>query len=186
MTSAAPENANAKPEPAAAPPTAKKFGGKRIKLIAIVLVLMTVPAIGAALLLPKGHTTSTGEAAENGHPSEDAHSAEKSTEGLVEVEIGSFSVTIELEDGMLWNVSFKLYATVGPAERSHFEEAVTERYKARVRQAVNKVVRRSNINDLRDPQLDLLKRNLKTEVNNVLPERYVREIIVTEIRTMQQ
>ena len=33
---------------------------------------------------------------------------------------------------------------------------------------------------MRDPQLDLFKRNLKTEINNVLPERYVQEIIVFE------
>ena len=66
------------PTPAAAPEAAapakkKLLGGKRIKLILIVAGVMVLPAIGAALLLPKGHAAATGEqSGESGH-SEEAH-----------------------------------------------------------------------------------------------------------------
>ncbi len=146
---------------------------------------MALQAVAAALLLPRSQTTpASGQAAEAGHATEESH-AEKE-ENLVESEIGSFSVSLEENSGILWNVSFKVFAAVSPDAKTEFTDAVGERYKARIKQAVVKVVRRSSIEDLRDPQLDLFKRNLKTEINNVLPERYVQEIIVADIRTMQQ
>lgn len=140
-------------------------------------------AVAAALLSPKGEHTKSAEAAEAPNHFED--SPEK-MDNLGEVEIGNFSSSIELDDGILWFVSFRLHAMVNSSAKTHLTEAVNESYKARVKQAVMKVLRMSSIADLRDPQLDLLKRNLKTEVNNVLPSRYIQEIIVSEIRTMQQ
>jgi|HubBroStandDraft_6_1064221.scaffolds.fasta_scaffold23226_3 flagellar basal body-associated protein FliL len=169
--------------PAAEAPKKKRFGGKRVKIAIIVVVVMALQAVAAALLLPRGQATpAAGQAAEAGH--EETH-AEKA-ESLEEAEIGNFSVSIEENSGILWNVSFKLFAAVSEKAKNEFADAVGERYKARVKQAVVKVVRRSSIEDLRDPQLDLFKRNLKTEINNTLPERYVQEIIVADIRTMQQ
>lgn len=185
MSPTPPETPAAKPEQAAAAPEKKKSGSKRIKIVAIVLVVMAVQAVAAALLLPRGHSTpAAGEAAEPEHKAE--HPTLEKSDNLVEAEIGEFSISIELEDGILWYVSFKLFAAVSPDVQSHFADAVGDRYKARVRQAVVKVVRMSTIKDLRDPELDLLKRNLKAEINNVLPQRYVQEIIISEIRTMQQ
>jgi flagellar basal body-associated protein FliL len=170
---------------AAAAPKKKRFGGKRLKIALIVLAVMAVQAVAAALLLPRGQTTpANGQATEAGHAKEEAHT--EKAENLVEAEIGAFSVSLEENNGILWNVSFKLFAAVAPDALAQFTDAVGERYKARVKQAVVKVVRRSSIEDLRDPQLDLFKRNLKTEINNVLPERYVQEMIVADIRTMQQ
>jgi flagellar basal body-associated protein FliL len=171
--------------PAAEQPKKKRFGGKRLKIGIIVPVVIALQAVAAMLLLPKGQATpAAGQAAEAGHSAEEPK-AEK-PDNLVEAEIGSFSVSLEENSSILWNISFKLYAAVSPDAKNEFADAVGERYKARIKQAVVKVVRRSSIEDMRDPQLDLFKRNLKTEINNVLPERYVQEIIVADIRTMQQ
>jgi flagellar basal body-associated protein FliL len=181
------------PAPAAAPgataeaaaPTKKKLlNGKTIKIALIVLGVMVLPAVGAALLLPKGHAAaSTEQTGEGGGHAEEAHS--QKSENLIEVELGSFSVSVEPDDAQMWNVSFKLFATVATDAQSHFGDA-SEKYKARLRQAVVAVVRRSSIKDLRDPQLDLMKRELKSQLNNVMPEPYVQEVIVSEIRVMQQ
>jgi flagellar basal body-associated protein FliL len=186
MSPTPPETPAPKADAAAeAAPKKKRFGGKRVKIALIVVAVMAVQAVAAALLLPKGQATpASGQAAEAGHGKEESH-AEKA-DNLVEAEVGSFSVSLEENNGILWNVSFKLFAAVSSDAAAHFSDAVGERYKARVKQAVVKVVRRSSIDDLRDPQLDLFKRNLKTEINNVLPERYVQEMIVADIRTMQQ
>jgi|SRR5580658_1737290 flagellar basal body-associated protein FliL len=172
--------------PAGEQPKKKRFGGKKLKIGVIVLVVMAIQAVAAVLLLPKGQATpASGQAAEAGHATEESKTAEKG-DNLVESEIGAFSVSLEENSGILWNVSFKLFAAVSSEAKNEFADAVGERFKARIKQAVVKVVRRSSIEDLRDPQLDLFKRNLKTEINNVLPERYVQEIIVADIRTMQQ
>jgi flagellar basal body-associated protein FliL len=166
-------------------PKKKLLGSKKVKIALIVVVVMALQAVAAFLLLPKGQATpAAGQSAEASHGGEEPK-AEK-TDNLFEAEIGSFSVSLEENSGILWNISFKLYATVAKEAKSEFEELVGERYKARIKQAVVKIVRRSSIEDLRDPQLDLFKRNLKTEINNVLPERYVQELIVFDIRTMQQ
>jgi flagellar basal body-associated protein FliL len=171
--------------PATEQPKKKRFGGKKLKIGLIVLVVMAIQAVAAFLLLPKGQATpAAGQAAEAGHPAEEAKT--EKADNLVEAEIGAFSVSLEENSGILWNVSFKLFAAVSTEAKNEFADAVGERFKARIKQAVVKVVRRSSIEDLRDPQLDLFKRNLKTEINNVLPERYVQEIIVADIRTMQQ
>jgi hypothetical protein len=49
----------------------------------------------------------------------------------------------------------------------------------RVAEAVAKAVRTSRVEDLDDPQLTVLTRKLKTEINNVLPIPCVEEIIVS-------
>jgi flagellar basal body-associated protein FliL len=173
------------PAAEAAAPKKKLLGSKKVKIAIIVVVVMALQAVAAALLLPKGQATAAaGQSAEGGHGGEEQKS--EKADNLVEGEIGSFSVSLEENSGILWNISFKLYATVAKEAKSEFEDLVGERYKARIKQAVVKIVRRSSIEDLRDPQLDLFKRNLKTEINNVLPERYIQEIIVFDIRTMQQ
>jgi flagellar basal body-associated protein FliL len=177
------------PAPAAveAPAPAKKklLSGKRIKIILIVVGVMVLPAVGAALLLPKGHAAATGEQAAEGGATHSEESHSQKSENLVEVEVGTFSISVEPDDAQMWNISFKLFATIATDAQSHFSDA-SEKYKARLRQAVVEVVRRSSIKDLRDPQLDLMKRELKSQLNNVMPEPYIQEVIVSEIRVMQQ
>ncbi len=184
MTQApAPAPAPAAAAETAAPPKKKLLGGKRIKLIAIVAAVMILPAVGAAILLPKGHAASGEQSAEGGAHAEESHSSK--AENLVEVEVGSFSISVEPDDAQMWNISFKLFATINSEAQSSFGDA-SERFKARLRQAVLKVVRMSSIKDLRDPQLELMKRELKSQLNNVLPEPYIQEVVVSEIRVMQQ
>ncbi len=187
MTPTAPDSAVHKSDPpaaaaAAAAPAKKRFGGKRLITVSIVLGIMAALSGVAAVLLPKGATNQA--SGESGGEHADEIRTEK-PESLVEAEIGKFSVSIDTTDGMAWNVRFTLVAAVAPHSQTHFSEAVEGPYRARVRQAVVKVVRMSTIENLRDPQLDLLKRSLRTEINNTLPEPYIKEVIVSEISMMQ-
>jgi hypothetical protein len=187
MTQAPATPAPAAAEAAPAPVAAKKslLGGKRVKLIAIIAGVMVLPAVGAALLLPKGHAAAPTEQSGEGGAAHAEESHSSKSENVVEVEVGSFSVSVEPDDAQMWNVSFKLFATVGTDVQGHFADA-SERFKARLRQAVVKVVRMSSIKDLRDPQLELMKREMKSQLNNVMPEPYIQEVVVSEIRVMQQ
>ncbi len=106
--------------PEAAAPKKKRFGGKRAKIALIVLVVMALQAVAAALLLPRGQATPAGgKAAEAGHGTTGEPHGEKTdkAENLVEAEIGQFSVSLEENGGIFWNVSFKLNATGGRPPR---------------------------------------------------------------------
>src|SRR5580658_9242739 len=88
------------PAAEAAPKKKKLLGSKKVKIAIVVVVVMALQAVAAALLLPKGQATpAAGQAAEAGHGSEEPH-AEK-TDNLTEAEIGSFSVSLEENSGIL-------------------------------------------------------------------------------------
>ncbi|HAW26664.1 MAG TPA: hypothetical protein DCY03_00885, partial [Planctomycetaceae bacterium] len=67
-----------------------------------------------------------------------------------------------------------------------FDSMVKEQNKARVKQAVIEVVRKSNLSDLNDPQLSTVKRMMKESINKVLKKSYVIETVISEYRTMTQ
>ena len=61
-----------------------------------------------------------------------------------------------------------------------------EVHSARVRQLVNQIVRRSSLEDLNDPNLSTIKRLIRQEVNRLLRKSYVIEVVISDIRTMEQ
>ena len=63
---------------------------------------------------------------------------------------------------------------------------VKENNKARVKQAVIEVVRKSSLTDLNDPQLSTMKRMMKEAINKVLKKSYIIETVISEYRTMTQ
>ncbi|QDT98310.1 flagellar basal body-associated FliL family protein [Gimesia aquarii] len=104
-----------------------------------------------------------------------------------EVPIDNFSVTNNIaEPGATIHVTFNLVALVGEGAASDFGGMVKEKSKARVKQAVIQVVRKSSLSDLNDPQLGTMKRMMKEAINKVLKKSYVTEIVISEYRTMTQ
>jgi len=172
----------------------KKFSlsGKKVKILALLLVVMGAQTAVVYLILPAptngaaesaGHDAEHGEASSSGHG--DGHLAGRG--GTEEVEISDFSSSVSANSGgSIIFVTFRLFATVPSSSRADFEKYITQSHKARVHQAVVKVIRMSSMDDLNDPQLDVFKRNLRTEINNVLPQRYVNEVVISEFRTMEQ
>src|SRR5690606_19190372 len=77
---------------------------------------------------------------------------------VVESPIGEFNTTnSRASSGSIIHVSFKLVALVAANEREPFAQAVNSTHEARVREAVEKVVRSTSIEDLRDPNYVMLK-----------------------------
>src|SRR4051794_25158813 len=100
---AEPAAAEAKDVQAPAASAKKRFGGRRVKIAAIVLAVMAVQAVAAALLLPKGHTAASGHAAETAAHGDESHGEKtEKSDDLIEVEIDKFSCSIELDDGIIW------------------------------------------------------------------------------------
>lgn len=104
-----------------------------------------------------------------------------------EVNIENFSVTNNIaEPGATIHVTFNLVALVEQGAAGDFESMVKETNKARVKQAVIEVVRKSSLADLNDPQLSTVKRMMKESINKVLKKSYVIETVISEYRTMTQ
>ena len=72
------------------------------------------------------------------------------------------------EPGATIHVTFNLVALVEQGAAADFDSMVKEQNKARVKQAVIEVVRKSNLSDLNDPQLSTVKRMMKESINKVL------------------
>ena len=177
------------------PAPKKKFdlNSKNVKILALLLVVMGAQTAVVYLILPSpsdgGHDAAV-EHEGDGHG--DAHGSGHGGHGgshgdTEEVEIADFSSTVSTNGGgTIFFVTFKLSATVAKSIREEFVTLVTLSHKARVNEAVVKVIRKSSMEDLNDAELDVFRRNLRSEINNILPQRYLDEVIISEFRTMEQ
>ncbi|QDU79125.1 hypothetical protein Pla110_08300 [Polystyrenella longa] len=104
-----------------------------------------------------------------------------------EVPIDSFNCTntSAIDEGVI-HVSFHLAATTSPSNRAGFELAVTQSAERRVKEAVERVARNAPYDDLKDPYLASIKRQIKDEINKVLRKSYVNDILLTEFKIIEQ
>ncbi len=181
-----------------APPTedghgeaeAKPAKSGKMKFIAIIMAAMIVEA-GVFFVVGFGSGGHEAEAAvEGGEHGEEKKAAEPPPApptNFVESELDGYSITNRLAaaDTTL-QVSFKLYALVAADQKSAFETAAREDNKARVREAVERLIRTSTLDDLNDPALSSLKRQIREEVNRILRQSYVSEIILSEYKTIER
>jgi len=84
-----------------------------------------------------------------------------------------------LSDGKPWHVHIAIVALIAPNKetQARFEQARDETHHERIEDAMNRVLRSTKIEDLRDPQLEVFKRTIMTEVNKVLPEPLIQGIV---------
>ena len=155
----------------------------------VVLLVVTVMAVEAAVLYvlisqssaappPGSGSAVTGE----GVAAPSALSGD-----VVEVSVGQFQTTNSIAArGSTVHVTFELTATVSRGQAEAFGGAVKDAHKARIRQAVVQVARSSTMEDLKDPELSVVKRQIKEEINKVLRKSYVNEVIISDYRTMEQ
>ena len=171
------------------PAPAKGNSRKKLLIGGIVLVVVAVQAIVTWLLLPNS-------ASDGGHGKPDAkeHAAaaahepeEDAPEGdVAEVALGDFSFSnTTAMAGSILHVDFKLAAVTSSRQASSLEERVKTNT-ARIRQAVNKIVRSSNLEELNDPHLGTIKRLIKEDINRLLRKTYVNEVVITDVRIIEQ
>lgn len=195
MSAPAPADPAGAPHEGGEQAPAKKFslGSKKVKIAALLLVVMGVQTAVVYLVLPRptsGAQEEEGDehAAHGGdsHGHGDSHGGHGKGGAAGEVFIADFSSSVTASGGTIMFVTFTLHAVISSSSKDEFSTLVSDTYKARVQQSVVKVIRMSSMDELNDPNLDVLKRNLKTEINNVLPQRFVNEVIISEFRTMEQ
>lgn len=175
-------------EGAAADAAAPKKKSKKLLIGGIVLLVVIVQAVVTYLLLPR-HSSS--EAAdkhdEKGHhEAADEHDDESGTGDMAEVPLGDFGFSNgTAAPGSIMHVDFKMSAITAGKQAASLEQQV-KAHQARIRQAVNRIVRSSNLEELNDPNLATIKRLTREEINRLLRKSYVIEIVITDFRLMEQ
>ncbi|HEY2250691.1 MAG TPA: flagellar basal body-associated FliL family protein [Planctomycetaceae bacterium] len=181
-----------KPAETAAPDAPAPRGRPKKWLVvgAIVLIVVIVQVVVTSLLLPARAPADAGakhEDKEHEHSAADQHHGEAENDGeFAEVSMGDFSFSNgTAAPGMIIHVDFKL-AAVATSKQASSLDAQLKLHQARVRQAVNKIVRMSSLEELNDPNLATIKRLIREDINRLLRKSYVLEVVITDVRTMEQ
>ena len=168
-------------------PDAPAKGGI-VKLGVAVVLLMTVEA--AVLLFFAG-----GAPAEAGDPEVEAtkaiaegDQADAPRSDLVEVALTPpYSVTNSSADlGTLVHVNFELVCAVSGKNKDAFTNAAEVEYHNRLRQVVTEIVRSASLEELQDPDMDRLKRQIREKINKTLQHSYVVDVIVPKFQVHVQ
>lgn len=177
----APEASESEPQ-AEAP---KKKSGM-LKIVILIVVAMVGEA-GLFLFLGIGSSDPAEATAAEEEPKPDEADPTDGRDELVEVEIHTFNVTnTTAAPDTIIHIAFKLYALVSADQMSAFDEAANTVNKARVREAVERIMRSSSLDYLEDPSLSTLKRLLREEINKVLRQSFIVEVAVSGFKTMRQ
>ena len=185
------ENPTPEAEDASAPETAPKSPMVTVaKIAAFVVVILTVEGLIAFLFIPSASDVSA--LAEARYGSEEfadpvAQLAEGNDgEPSAEVDLADYSVTAyqPLSNTTL-RIDFHLYGTVPQSKQSEFEN-LFEESKHRVREQVIVTIRSSEITDLTDAGLGLIKRKLHDKINRTLGTTLLQTVIVSDFSFVEQ
>jgi flagellar basal body-associated protein FliL len=172
-------------------PPSKRTPKKFIVIGAIVLIVVIVQVIVTSLLLPgRAATDASHKHDDKEHATTEHHHGDGEADGadgeFAEVPMGDFSFSNgTAAPGMIIHVDFKLSAVATSKQASSLDSQLKV-HQARVRQAVNKIVRMSSLEELNDPNLATIKRLIREDINRLLRKSYVVEVVITDVRTMEQ
>lgn len=173
-----------------APVHARKRPTKLLLIAGIVMLIIVVQIVVTFMLLP-GHKPSGGDHKSDAkeHATDEHHGGGEgdAAEGeFAEVTLGDYSFSNSTAvPGIIIHVDFKLSA-VATTKMASSLEAQLKIHQMRVREKVNKIVRSSNLDELNDPNLGTIKRLIKEDINRLLRKSYVIEVIITDMRVMEQ
>ena len=179
----------------AAAEQAKKGPGMMtlIKAIAFVSVIVLLQIAAASMILPSAEETTqiaTELANANLQEEADADSSDTSadeeedpllaTQEMTEVALGTYHVlSYNPDSGSKTNVDFKLFATVLADEEGEFFDLFTAN-EQRIREQVLVTLRGTEIADLTDPTLGLIKRKVLEKTNRALGKPLLHEAIFSD------
>jgi flagellar basal body-associated protein FliL len=165
------------PEPL--PQTGFRLSSKKLKLILLLLLVMGVQVAVGYMLLPEPAVSKSSE----------PETVDELDPGIntVEVPLGQYNSTnSQAALGSVIHVSFKLTAIVAPENARAVKDAFSDTHESRIRAAVVRVVRSSSLEDLDDPELNVMKRKIRAEIDKVLPNSFIIEVIIGDVRLIPQ
>ena len=173
----------------------------KAKAAGILSAIVFVQCLAAYLLFPSGGENAASASPKTDEAKEAAHHGAPARE-QTEVDLGAFSLTVynpNANNNLL--VDFHLYGTVmggaGGEPASEKEpsaeeddaaklEKLLKGHKHRFRDQVIMIVRNSQITDLSDPGLGLLKRQILAKTNALLGEPLLKEVIFSDFVVVEQ
>lgn len=169
-------------------PESKKKGGGKLKIITLVVTIMIVECglaywfFGAAA----PHQAESAETNADPHAESDAEDEHDAVGEGLEISLGQFDVTaFQPTSNTTLRVSFQLYGTVRPKDEQGVKAMIEER-KHRFREQVLEIVRSSELNDLTDPVLGLIKRKILEKTNRLLGKPLVKGIVFSDFSYYEQ
>ena len=162
-------------EQESAPKQKYDFRSKKVKTFALLLLVMLVEAAGIYVWLPDPQAKNDLDETQN-----ELENVGLSVE-TAEANIDDFRVTNSLAatQGSEINLTFTLTAIVSIDAKSDFEDAV-KKNKYRVNESVERVCRSATQLELTDPELSVMKRQIRSEINKVLAKSYIIDIIISD------
>jgi hypothetical protein len=175
-----------------------------VKALAAISVLVLLQLVGVSMLIPSAEETTkiaeklaaadaAHEADENAatishdeHAESEEGHGEASTHDMHEVKLGSYHVvTFNTDTGRSLNIDFELYGTVLAKEEKEFTE-LFEANKVRLREQILVTVRGTDVTDLSDPDLGLLKRQILEKTNRTLGKPLLSEAIFSKFSFIER
>ena len=146
-----------------------------------VVTAMTLEAVVFLLLMP----SSSKPVAADAQTEDPAAKEEAITVDTAEEPVGDpFNCTNNQEEGNL-HLRFKVSAVVKANEQIRFRDT-NAAHKTRVRQTIEKIVRRASREELNDPELSTLKRSIREEVNKILGKSFITEAVIHDFSMIEQ
>jgi len=107
-------------------------------------------------------------------------------QNVVEIDISpQFNSTNSLSQQGEIHISFNLHVEVPIKLADKFNEA-KKNHKNKIRQSVITIIRNAGMEELNDPYLSVIKRQIREEINKVLNQSFVTNVIITDYRKMEQ
>jgi hypothetical protein len=175
-----------------------------VKALAAISVLVLLQLVGVSMLIPSAEETTkiaeklasadaAHEAEEEGAPAvaHDEHAegeehGEPGAHDVHEVKLGSYHVvTFNTDTGTSLNIDFELYGTVLAKEEEEFTQ-LFEANKVRLREQILVTVRGTDVTDLSDPDLGLLKRLILEKTNRTLGKPLLNEAIFSKFSFIER
>ena len=161
------------------------------KIAAFVAVILTVEGLIAFLFIPSANDVTAMAEARYGSQelvSDPVVQLEESNndEPTTEVDLEDYSVTAyqPLSNTTL-RIDFHLYGTVPQSRKEEFDRLFGES-KHRIREQVIVTIRSSEITDLTDAGLGLIKRKLHDKINRTIGKSILQSVIVSDFSFVEQ
>jgi flagellar FliL protein len=182
------ENPQAEEQAPAAAAKTNPFG--KIKILLFVALVIAVECVVAYWYLPKTAETAAlaGSAVENKVESKTKakQDAEDEQNRQVEVDLGEFNVTAyQPASNTTLRIDFHLYGTVAAKDQKDFMTRLEENLH-RFRGQILETVRSSEITDLTDAGLGLVKRKIMDKTNRMLGKQLLQTIIFSDFSFIEQ
>jgi flagellar basal body-associated protein FliL len=185
------ETPTEEPKPELAPPRSPSLFMK-IAIVAAIGTVVVAECIVAMIFIP-GESQTKAMAEEqiansvSTNPDPEAEdAAEESNKPKIEIPIGDYSVTaFQPVSNTTLRIDFKLFGEVQESDQAEFNR-LYQGSMHRFREQVIVTVRNSDVADLTDPGLGLIKRKILEKVNRQLGKELLKGVVFSEFSFVEQ